>query len=385
MRPKDRPKKLDFSFIKQENSPQNQIEVTLNNIISTTPDPSDTNQILIKKTPKYGTLEHEKSIHEAIQATSDPRNQRIVGLSKKKNQKREDHSLYFPYLSRGNLESHRLTSRLKNDPAGYAWLLNQITCLLETLDYLHTSTFYYHTTYCIGIVHDDIKANNLLLDEKGDVYLADFGSAHPATQKAKNSINTTYSPPEFLADYFSTENSNIDHTKADIWRLGITLYKLIHGYKPEALYFCDDIEQENLDALIETAKNYTHSILAKNAIQALLTLQYAAEKQKVYSPESLLTLLCLAMLTPLEKRPAAKDLLTLINAIPLQTITIPLEIERFIKTLFSEPQKNSTPSIPIEKNKMAFFQPRYPLKTELTPSSQSTTAPASILTGGRTP
>ena len=49
--------------------------------------------------------------------------------------------------------------------------------LLEGLQYLHTK----------GIIHCDIKCRNILLDESGNVKLADFGCAKFKKSKVKGS------------------------------------------------------------------------------------------------------------------------------------------------------------------------------------------------------
>ena len=78
-----------------------------------------------------------------------------------------------------------------------------------------------------GVIHRDIKPSNLLLDERGNVWVTDFGLAHDAseTQSLTNSgdfLGTLrYLPPERLGGR--------GDARADIYGLGVTLYELVCG------------------------------------------------------------------------------------------------------------------------------------------------------------
>jgi len=91
--------------------------------------------------------------------------------------------------------------------------------VLEGLRHMHQLSF----------VHRDIKSDNVLLNMRGEIKLADFGFSAEITQekmKRTSVIGTPYwMPPEVI-------NGEEYDTKVDIWSTGIMLMEMCEGEPP---------------------------------------------------------------------------------------------------------------------------------------------------------
>ncbi|XP_019200337.1 PREDICTED: CBL-interacting protein kinase 18-like [Ipomoea nil] len=83
-----------------------------------------------------------------------------------------------------------------------------------------------------GVYHRDLKLENLLLDEDGNLKVSDFGLSALAESKQQDDLlHTTCGTPAYVApEVISRKGYNGE--KADIWSCGVILFVLLAGYLP---------------------------------------------------------------------------------------------------------------------------------------------------------
>lgn len=120
--------------------------------------------------------------------------------------------LIMPYLRGGSL-AHALSRG--------GWSLSPALRLLEqiggALGHAHRQ----------GVIHRDVKPENVLLDQDGNAYLSDFGLATRLTDHADNPLTTSrvFVPPEELRGEKLS-------TRSDIFSLGVLIFQLLSGTAP---------------------------------------------------------------------------------------------------------------------------------------------------------
>jgi len=119
------------------------------------------------------------------------------------------------------MEGASLAERLQDEgPLSLQQARDLLAHLAEGLAYLHQQ----------GAVHGNIKANNVLFDEAGEVYLADFGMFEVITEEEEEEeqedrLVSAYQPPEAKA------GEPLD-AYADIYQLGVFLFEMLTGHLP---------------------------------------------------------------------------------------------------------------------------------------------------------
>ncbi|KAJ9442673.1 CBL-interacting serine/threonine-protein kinase 23 [Diplonema papillatum] len=127
---------------------------------------------------------------------------------------------------------------------------------------LISGLFYLHQQ---GIAHRDLKPENLLLDEEGNVFIADFGFSRLLNNQQL--LKTVCGTPNYMAPEVLKEQG-YDGKKADIWSAGVILYAMLAGYlpfdHPNFSVLCEQIEKGEY----HTSRKFSDN--AANLIQRML-------------------------------------------------------------------------------------------------------------------
>ncbi|BFG05773.1 uncharacterized protein DMAD_04432 [Drosophila madeirensis] len=123
--------------------------------------------------------------------------------------------LVTEYAPNGEIFDHLVANgRMKEPEAARVF-----TQLISAVNYCHLR----------GVVHRDLKAENVLLDKDMNIKLADFGFSNHYEEGA--TLRTWCgSPPYAAPEVF--QGLEYDGPKSDIWSLGVVLYALVCGALP---------------------------------------------------------------------------------------------------------------------------------------------------------
>jgi serine/threonine protein kinase len=102
----------------------------------------------------------------------------------------------------------------------------------------------------VGLVHRDVKPENILLDAEGQALLADFGIAREVRYSGQKSTSAWSGLPDGTPEYMAPEQLRggpVDQ-RADIYALGAVLYELLTGKRPFAGETPHDIATQALGA-----------------------------------------------------------------------------------------------------------------------------------------
>jgi serine/threonine protein kinase/predicted Zn-dependent protease len=82
----------------------------------------------------------------------------------------------------------------------------------------------------LGVVHRDLKSNNIMIDKEGNVRIMDFGIARSLEAKGITGAGVMIGTPEYMSPE-QVEGKETDQ-RSDIYSLGVILYEMVTGRVP---------------------------------------------------------------------------------------------------------------------------------------------------------
>ena len=125
-----------------------------------------------------------------------------------------------PYIVTAFVSGGNLTDLINKGPMNLSKISRLLKQFSDALDFAHSE----------GIVHRDFKPGNILLDNQGNSYLADFGLARTTEGGGQLTGSLLIGTPDYMAPDLSEPDGVTP--AVDVYALGVTLYQMLTGHVP---------------------------------------------------------------------------------------------------------------------------------------------------------
>jgi serine/threonine protein kinase/Tfp pilus assembly protein PilF len=143
------------------------------------------------------------------------------------------------YFSMKFVEGGQLDEVVRRAPMSIRQAAELIAKVARTVHYAHER----------GILHRDIKPGNILLDQKGEPHLTDFGLARLIeTESTVTRTLEVLGTPSYMAPEQAVGNNTAVSSVTDVYGLGAVLYQLLTGHPP----FAGGTTYETIKLLLDT-------------------------------------------------------------------------------------------------------------------------------------
>src|SRR5881396_2559785 len=143
------------------------------------------------------------------------------------------------YFSMKFIEGGQLDEVVRRTPMSIRHAAELIAKVARTVHYAHEH----------GILHRDIKPGNILLDDKGEPHLTDFGLARLVeTESTMTRTLEVLGTPSYMAPEQAMGNNAAISSVTDVYGLGAVLYQLLTGQPP----FAGGATYETIKLLLDT-------------------------------------------------------------------------------------------------------------------------------------
>jgi serine/threonine protein kinase len=191
------------------------------------------------------------------------------------------HYFVMEYVDGPNLRQIERANKLSTREA-----LQIIPQICEALQFAHDE----------GVVHRDVKPENVLLDKKGRVKIADFGLAKILGREPKDlrltGARDVVGTPHYMAPEQVEHPQEVDH-RADIYSLGVVFYEMLTGELPLGKFAppsqkvqvdvrLDEVVLHTLEK--EPSRRYQHASEVKTDVETIAKSEVQRPKSEAVRP-----------------------------------------------------------------------------------------------------
>ncbi|MEK6222751.1 MAG: serine/threonine protein kinase, partial [Chloroflexota bacterium] len=125
-----------------------------------------------------------------------------------------------PYIVVSYLTGGTLSDLINQEKLSFDHIIKLTEQMANALDFAHSR----------GIIHRDFKPSNILLDENGNTYLADFGLSRFNDDDSQLTGSSIVGTPDYTAPDLA--NAIEITSTVDVYALGVTLFQMLTGKLP---------------------------------------------------------------------------------------------------------------------------------------------------------
>ena len=128
------------------------------------------------------------------------------------------------YLVMDRVQGKTLTALIRPEGSSLSQVAGWLESLVDALEYAHG----------LGVVHRDLKPDNVMIDESGRLLLMDFGLARNQEVATVTATGLAMGTPAYIApEQLSGGSHKADLTpQSDQYSLGVMVYELLSGRRP---------------------------------------------------------------------------------------------------------------------------------------------------------